>query len=122
MVARMPGEGFEPPTFGLQNRCTTTVLTRLLSEAGDPKSEENGDCGLIGDYIGCLGDDPDVLDFAGLLSRDCFKFMQTRAVGGERAGTMQPHRTCPLAMVASCSVGGLGQLVRSHGTNLENLF
>ena len=25
----MPGEGFEPPTFGLQNRCTTTVLTRL---------------------------------------------------------------------------------------------
>ena len=25
---RMPGEGFEPPTFGLQNRCTTTVLTR----------------------------------------------------------------------------------------------
>lgn len=24
----VPGEGFEPPTFGLQNRCTTTVLTR----------------------------------------------------------------------------------------------
>src|ERR1700712_1193680 len=24
----MPGEGFEPPTFGLQNRYTTTVLTR----------------------------------------------------------------------------------------------
>ncbi len=24
----LPGEGFEPPTFGLQNRCTTTVLTR----------------------------------------------------------------------------------------------
>ena len=24
----MPGEGFEPPTFGLQNRCTATVLTR----------------------------------------------------------------------------------------------
>jgi hypothetical protein len=29
MGTRMPGEGFEPPTFGLQNRCTTTVLTRL---------------------------------------------------------------------------------------------
>jgi hypothetical protein len=28
----VPGEGFEPPTFGLQNRCTATVLTRL-SEA-----------------------------------------------------------------------------------------
>ena len=24
----MPGEGFEPPTFGLQNRCTTAVLFR----------------------------------------------------------------------------------------------
>ncbi len=24
----VPGEGFEPPTFGLQNRCTTAVLTR----------------------------------------------------------------------------------------------
>src|SRR5450755_2280948 len=28
LVIGMPGEGFEPPTFGLQNRCTTTVLTR----------------------------------------------------------------------------------------------
>ena len=27
----MPGEGFEPPTFGLQNRCTATVLTRPMS-------------------------------------------------------------------------------------------
>ncbi len=25
----VPAEGFEPPTFGLQNRCTTTVLSRL---------------------------------------------------------------------------------------------
>ena len=24
----VPGEGFEPPTFGLQHRCTTAVLTR----------------------------------------------------------------------------------------------
>jgi hypothetical protein len=24
----VPAEGFEPPTFGLQNRCTTTVLSR----------------------------------------------------------------------------------------------
>jgi hypothetical protein len=28
----VPGEGFEPPTFGLQNRCTTTVLTRRRGE------------------------------------------------------------------------------------------
>ena len=28
----VPGEGFEPPTFGLQNRCTTTVLTRQSFE------------------------------------------------------------------------------------------
>ena len=24
----VPGEGIEPPAFGLQNRCTTAVLTR----------------------------------------------------------------------------------------------
>jgi hypothetical protein len=24
----VPAEGFEPPTFGLQNRCTTPVLSR----------------------------------------------------------------------------------------------
>ena len=24
----VPAEGFEPPTYGLQNRCTTTVLSR----------------------------------------------------------------------------------------------
>ncbi|GCE84443.1 hypothetical protein MSKU9_2584 [Komagataeibacter diospyri] len=28
----VPGEGFEPPAFGLQNRCTTTVLTRHDNE------------------------------------------------------------------------------------------
>src|ERR1700727_2468798 len=34
----MPGEGFEPPTFGLQNRCTATVLTRRDCNArGAPK-------------------------------------------------------------------------------------
>ena len=26
----VPGKGFEPLTFGLQNRCTTAVLTRQL--------------------------------------------------------------------------------------------
>ena len=30
----VPGEGFEPPTFGLQNRCTTTVLTRQFNDLG----------------------------------------------------------------------------------------
>ncbi len=28
LMLLVPGEGFEPPTFGLQNRCTATVLTR----------------------------------------------------------------------------------------------
>src|SRR6202035_2724269 len=28
LLQLVPGEGFEPPTFGLQNRCTATVLTR----------------------------------------------------------------------------------------------
>ena len=27
----MPAEGFEPPTYGLQNRCTTTVLSRQIN-------------------------------------------------------------------------------------------
>jgi hypothetical protein len=31
----VPGEGFEPPAFGLQNRCTTTVLTRQLNGGAD---------------------------------------------------------------------------------------
>src|SRR5262245_33575312 len=35
----VPGEGFEPPTFGLQNRCTTTVLTRLPIGAGPTQRE-----------------------------------------------------------------------------------
>src|ERR1700679_1577678 len=81
MVARMPGEGFEPPTFGLQNRCTTTVLTRR-SKVGAPKSAKTAGCGLIRDYIGCPGDDPDVLESADLSSRVCFKSMPTHDVGG----------------------------------------
>jgi hypothetical protein len=37
----VPAEGFEPPTYGLQNRCTTTVLSRrgagsYYSEPGLP--------------------------------------------------------------------------------------
>jgi hypothetical protein len=31
----MPGEGIEPPAFGLQNRCTTAVLTRRPSGQRD---------------------------------------------------------------------------------------
>ena len=33
----MPGEGFEPPTFGLQNRCTTAVLTRQIKLLSAPE-------------------------------------------------------------------------------------
>jgi hypothetical protein len=31
-VSLVPAEGFEPPTYGLQNRCTTTVLSRHINE------------------------------------------------------------------------------------------
>ena len=31
----MPAEGFEPPTYGLQNRCTTTVLSRQINNLRD---------------------------------------------------------------------------------------
>jgi hypothetical protein len=29
----VPAEGFEPPTYGLQNRCTTTVLSRHFNNS-----------------------------------------------------------------------------------------
>ena len=32
----MPAEGFEPPTYGLQNRCTTTVLSRQIKDLREP--------------------------------------------------------------------------------------
>jgi hypothetical protein len=28
LILLVPGEGIEPPTFGLQNRCSTAELTR----------------------------------------------------------------------------------------------
>jgi hypothetical protein len=34
MPAALPAEGFEPPTYGLQNRCTTTVLSRHTTPKG----------------------------------------------------------------------------------------
>jgi hypothetical protein len=36
----VPGEGIEPPTFGLQNRCSTAELTRpqVVLAAGLPAS------------------------------------------------------------------------------------
>jgi hypothetical protein len=30
LISLVPGEGLEPPTNGLQNRCSTAELTRLL--------------------------------------------------------------------------------------------
>jgi hypothetical protein len=32
LISLVPGAGFEPATFGLQNRCTTTVLTRHFND------------------------------------------------------------------------------------------
>ncbi len=32
----VPGEGIEPPTFGLQNRCSTAELNRQLIDARNP--------------------------------------------------------------------------------------
>jgi hypothetical protein len=32
----LPAEGFEPPTYGLQNRCTTTVLSRHTIARPEP--------------------------------------------------------------------------------------
>jgi hypothetical protein len=32
LVFLVPGEGFEPPACGLQNRCSTTELTRQIND------------------------------------------------------------------------------------------
>ena len=32
MWLMVPAEGFEPPTYCLQNRCTTTVLSRQIDK------------------------------------------------------------------------------------------
>ena len=46
LILLVPGEGFEPPTFGLQNRCTATVLTRRaisFQQVGwAPQQHDNG--------------------------------------------------------------------------------
>jgi hypothetical protein len=31
LILLVPAEGIEPPTFGLQNRCSTAELSRLLN-------------------------------------------------------------------------------------------
>tara|TARA_R110002124_G_scaffold186539_4_gene353996 strand:+ start:120 stop:401 length:282 start_codon:yes stop_codon:yes gene_type:complete len=41
----VPEEGFEPPTFGLQNRCTTTVLFRHIAFLGNlPEDTPDSKC------------------------------------------------------------------------------
>ena len=34
LISLVPAEGIEPPTFGLQNRCSTAELSRRHLEAG----------------------------------------------------------------------------------------
>src|ERR1700679_1199982 len=36
----VPAEGFEPPTYGLQNRCTTTVLSRHVCDRASRSSSQ----------------------------------------------------------------------------------
>ncbi len=35
LILLVPGEGFEPPTCGLQNRCSTAELTRQINGLQD---------------------------------------------------------------------------------------
>jgi hypothetical protein len=48
----VPGEGFEPPTFGLQNRCTATVLTRRIKDLEAAELCETAFCYLSATYHG----------------------------------------------------------------------
>ena len=41
MLWNVPDEGFEPPTFGLQNRCTTAVLIRRPCALAWPAARRN---------------------------------------------------------------------------------
>jgi hypothetical protein len=36
LILLVPAEGIEPPTFGLQNRCSTAELSRQIKGLGDP--------------------------------------------------------------------------------------
>jgi hypothetical protein len=61
-VRGLPAEGFEPPTYGLQNRCTTTVLSRQIDKlrctAGS--GAHSTAAGLLGFYLWIIerSDDP----------------------------------------------------------------
>ena len=88
MGTRMPGEGFEPPTFGLQNRCTTTVLTRLKAREEikiNRTPPVAASLGTISDFPEMY---PDVLNFADLLSQECprdrFELRSTLRMGSVR--------------------------------------
>ena len=35
LIPLVPGEGLEPPTNGLQNRCSTAELTRQINGLGE---------------------------------------------------------------------------------------
>src|SRR5436309_781299 len=41
LICSVPGVGFEPTTCGLQNRCSTTELTRQVNDLGGPELKLN---------------------------------------------------------------------------------
>ena len=43
----VPDEGIEPPTFGLQNRCSTAELIRLPTRRGNTSRVHSSQDGLI---------------------------------------------------------------------------
>ena len=48
----VPGEGFEPPAFGLQNRCSTAELTRLARLSKIAMDGSRGKRGTSGQQFG----------------------------------------------------------------------
>ena len=51
----VPGEGIEPPANGLQNRCSTAELTRLLQRVQSFSYSLRGGKGLIGTDLAPTG-------------------------------------------------------------------
>lgn len=102
----VPTEGFEPPTFGLQNRCTTTVLSRHywfglqesdLSKRGqNPLSSQRRPSDIVDP---ALGIEPSTLRFkgaaapsaAGIKNRGCSSIELPGALLRCTAGRRRPE-------------------------------
>lgn len=65
----VPAEGFEPPTYGLQNRCTTAVLSRLKVPSVPPATDTAEVPGASGTLEWLMSEPATDAEFAALRAR-----------------------------------------------------